>query len=415
METLWKRFTHHIATRILTPEQFRRLLAPFGRSQYMRRYAASLIVARIQLISAFFAVVVPLWSIVDLLTFDSPIAWQLTALRCMSGLVFALLAWPRPLSGNNPYTQAIVMLLAMITVPSVFHLLSVIFLDPTDATEMQEVMMQFYVFIPIVVLGGLSIFPLTALEVVLLSLPVLATTLIGIYVDAETLPTKDIVLILWCMTMMTGIAVFSGMSQSHYMEGMVHRAMTDPLTGVATRRSGAEALKLLFHMSEISMHPLSVAFFDIDHFKHINDTYGHDVGDQVLQQAARRLRSLFRNSDTLVRWGGEEFLALLPNMPAHQLAVLIYRLKAGGLGKQPDGSPLTASIGIVETQTDRVSDWHALVELADRRMYVAKEQGRARAVLPGNIVLRLDPLDDYKNETGAVQPLEDPPVETTPT
>ncbi|MDR1423650.1 MAG: diguanylate cyclase [Azoarcus sp.] len=406
MRDLWKRFSRHIFTRILSREQIQRLIVPFGRSVYMRRYAASLIIARIQLISMFFAVVVPLWSIVDMVTFDSPVCWQLMELRFISAAVFVTLAWPRSLSSVRPYVQAIVMMVVMMLVPSVFYLVSVMVLDLSTTTQTQAVMARFYTYMPIVVLGGLAIFPLTALEIILLSLPVLITTMIGTFAYGTVVPFGEIVTMLWCMTMMTGIAVFSGMSQSHYMEGMVQRAMIDPLTGVATRRSGSETLKLLFHLSEISSRPLAVAFVDVDHFKHINDTYGHDIGDQILRQVAKRLHNLFRRSDTLVRWGGEEFLALLPNMPAHQLAVLICRLKAGGLGNRPDGTPLTASIGIVETQVDQVDDWHALVELADYRMYKAKEQGRARAVLPGNIVMHLDPTEYEQNDPEARWPPE---------
>ena len=404
MEYPWKRFSSYVFTRILSREQVRRLFVPFGRSLYMRRYAASLIIGRIQLISMFFAVIVPLWSVVDVLTFDPPTCWQLMWLRFISATIFVMLSWPRKLSSTRPYAQAIVMLLVMMLVPSVFYLVSVMVLDPSAATQTQAVMIQFYAYMPIVVLGGLAIFPLTALEIVLLSLPVLITTMIGTSASGTVVPFGEIVIMLWCMTMMTGIAIFSGMSQSHYMEGMVQRAMTDPLTGMATRRSGAETLKLLFHLSEISNRPLAVAFVDVDHFKYINDTYGHDIGDQILRQVARRLRGLFRHSDTLVRWGGEEFIALLPNMPAHQLAVLICRLKAGGLGNRPDGTPLTASIGIAETQADRVNDWHALVDLADHRMYKAKEQGRARAVLPGDIVMHLDPTEYDQNDKRTKRP-----------
>jgi diguanylate cyclase (GGDEF)-like protein len=386
------RISRHIASKIqLTHEQVWRLLAPSERSENVQRYAASLITARIQLISTFFALVVPLWSIIDLLVFPAPASLWLTLLRFASAAVFAFLAWPRKLSETRPYAQAIATLLVMMMVPSIFYLVSLLILDSTPATGMQTVMTHFYTFMPTVVLAGLAIFPLTALEIILLSLPVLITTIIGFLIDSAPMPLEENITILWCMTMMMGVSIFSGMSQSHYMESMVRRAMTDSLTGAASRRSGMEALELSFHLTAMSQQPLSVAFFDIDRFKNINDSFGHDIGDQILQRFAERLRGLLRHSDTLVRWGGEEFLAILPNMPARQLPIFIDRLRVGGFGTGPDGKTLlTASVGIAETMTDNINSWPALVELADQRMYEAKRQGRARALLPDNIMVLLD-------------------------
>nr|WP_230976708.1 GGDEF domain-containing protein [Pseudothauera rhizosphaerae] len=167
--------------------------------------------------------------------------------------------------------------------------------------------------------------------------------------------------------------------------------MTDPLTGAYTRRSGTEALELMFRLSSMSAKPLAVAFFDLDRFKTINDQYGHDAGDQVLCALVERLRQTLRRGDVLVRWGGEEFIAILPEMPADQMPAFLRRLREAGFGTRPDGSPLTASIGVTESLADGVLDWPVLVELADQRMYEAKRGGRDRAVLPGDVSVPLGP------------------------
>ncbi|MDR1227940.1 MAG: GGDEF domain-containing protein [Azoarcus sp.] len=392
MNSCFSRFFRHIASDLqISPGQVWQLLVPSRRTSYARRYAAALIIARIQLISIIFAIIVPLWSIVDLMTYEAPLSWRLTLLRLASGLMLLILGWPRRLSEMRPYTHAITMLLALMLLPSAFYAASLALLNSSDTSGIQAIMTQFYIFIPIVVLAGLAIFPLSAFEIVLLSLPAFIIAIIGFFADGTRVSLEEHFIIIWCMVMMTGVSVFSGMSQLHYMEAMLHRAMTDPLTGTASRRSGMETLRLLFHLSAASGKPLSVAFFDIDHFKHINDAFGHDTGDHVLQQITERLRGLLRHSDTLVRWGGEEFLAILPDIPAHQLMTLVERLTATGLGAGPDGMPLTASVGIAETMADRTENWRALVELADKRMYEAKRQGRARALLPGNIVMKLGP------------------------
>jgi diguanylate cyclase (GGDEF)-like protein len=392
MDSRFGRFLRYISSDLqISPGQVWQLLIPSRRTSYARRYAAALIIARIQLISVLFAVIVPSWSVVDLATYDAPLSWQLTLLRFASGLILLVLGWPRRLSDTRPYTHAMAMLLALMIVPSAFHMASMALLNASATSGVQAVMTQFYIFIPIVVLAGLAIFPLSALEIILLSLPAFITAIFGFFYDGTRVSLEEHFIVIWCMLMMTFVSIFSGMSQLHYMETMLHRAMTDPLTGTASRRSGMETLRLLFHLSAVSGKPLSVAFFDIDHFKHINDTFGHEAGDNVLQQITERLRGLLRHSDTLVRWGGEEFLAILPDISARQLTALVERLTATGLGISPDGTPLTASVGIAETMADNAESWRALVELADKRMYEAKQKGRARALLPGNIVMNLGP------------------------
>jgi diguanylate cyclase (GGDEF)-like protein len=272
----------------------------------------------------------------------------------------------------------------------VFYLLSLQIIDPAGLTGTQALVAQLYAFMPTIVLGGLAVFPLTALEVFAFSVPALAIGLGSIVADhGLNLQTDGPAL--WFMAMMMGLAMFSGMSQLHYMATLVNKAMTDPLTGAYTRRSGAEALDLMFRLATLSGKPLTVAFFDLDHFKSINDSYGHEAGDKALQTLVESLRATLRRGDILARWGGEEFVAILPDMPADAVPALLTRLRANnGLGLRPDGTALTASIGIAETICDHdVVDWPALVELADRRMYDAKRGGRDRALLPGEKVMVL--------------------------
>lgn len=383
-----------MATRVLAPfdvtaDQILALLTPVGHSSHIRRHAASVTLSRVRFISALFAVMVPAWSVIDLLVFDFAQAIWLVALRFAAAGAFLFLAWPRELSSTRPTHQAAGLLLCMLLVPPAFYLLSLLVVDPDTLSGPPALVAQLYAFMPTIVLGGLAVFPLTALEVVLFSLPALAIGLISLVAD-HGLDLQTDGPALWFMAMMMGLAMFSGMSQLHYMATLVNKAMTDPLTGAYTRRSGTEALDLMFRLATLSGKPLALAFFDLDHFKSINDTYGHEAGDKALQTLVEALKSGLRRGDILVRWGGEEFIAVLPDMPAEAVPGLLKRLRGGaGLGKRPDGTPLTASIGIAETVRDDVPDWPALVELADRRMYDAKRGGRDRAVLPGEEVMVL--------------------------
>lgn len=394
-----------MATRVLAPfdvtaDQIFALLSPLGHSSHIRRHAASVTLSRVRFISALFAVMVPAWSVIDLAVFELSQALWLVALRFAAAGAFLVLAWPRELSSTHPTQQAAGLLLSMLLIPPAFYLLSLLVIDPATLSGPPALVAQLYAFMPTIVLGGLAVFPLTALEVVLFSLPALAVGLISLLAN-HGLDLQAVGPALWFMAMMMGLAMFSGMSQLHYMATLVNKAMTDPLTGAYTRRSGTEALDLMFRLATLSGKPLAVAFFDLDHFKSINDTYGHEAGDKALQTLVEALKGGLRRGDILVRWGGEEFIAVLPDMPAEALPTLLKRLRGGtGLGLRPDGAPLTASIGVAETVHDDVPDWPALVELADRRMYDAKRGGRDRAVLPGEEVMVLGgPVPDRERLT----------------
>jgi len=386
----WNAISQHIvAPTRLSGLQVMALLHPFGRTLHLRRHAASVIIARVQLISALFALLVPLWSLIDLLVFPAATAGSMFILRLGSSIIFVILAWPRELSTTSPYRQAATMLLLMLMVPPIFYLLSLQIIDPQSLDQTQRLVAQLYTFMPTIVLGGLAIFPLTALETLLFSLPVLLTAVAGMFQGGAHFSLEQHGAALWFMFMMIGVAIFSGMSQSHYMATLVLKAMNDPLTGAYTRQSGGEALDLMFRLASMSGKPLSVVFLDLDHFKAINDNYGHEAGDQALQTLAEGVRHSLRRSDILIRWGGEEFVAVLPDTPTGSIMTLLQRLRSEGFGRRPEGTPITASIGVAESLTDDVNNWPALVALADQRMYEAKRQGRDCVVLPGNVRLSL--------------------------
>lgn len=316
--------------------------------------------------------------------------WQAAGLiitRFLAAGCFLMLSHRRSAVSPRPYLRGLTLLLCMTMIPPAFYLASVIILEPAGMSQTQQMVAYLYTLMPTVVLGGLAIFPLSALEILVLALPVVGTALAGLWLSGEVLSWSAHGAAFWFMGMAVGIAMFSGMSQAHYMDNLVHQAMTDPLTGVRTRRAGVDIITSLFAQSERQNLPMALLFCDIDHFKSINDTLGHDAGDRALVTFARGLRAGLRRSDVLVRWGGEEFVVLLPDLHTADLPAYIARLVDPGLGAREDGLPLTASMGVAERIADGTPDWAALVELADQRMYQAKMQGRARAVLPDGRVI----------------------------
>jgi diguanylate cyclase (GGDEF)-like protein len=168
-------------------------------------------------------------------------------------------------------------------------------------------------------------------------------------------------------------------------------ARRDPLTGLANRRAFSEQmeLQLSFRLrAETVIHkPMGVIMIDVDHFKSVNDTHGHDVGDQVLKQLAETLGGSTRDDETMARFGGEEFVLLAPMANQEQLAIAAERFRQSIEDIEiplPGGETLriTASFGVATLQTpESVDDGDKLLKAADEALYEAKAGGRNRVVL----------------------------------
>jgi diguanylate cyclase (GGDEF)-like protein/PAS domain S-box-containing protein len=161
-----------------------------------------------------------------------------------------------------------------------------------------------------------------------------------------------------------------------------HLASTDPLTGIANRRHFMEQGRAEFSRSGRYGYPLSVMMLDVDHFKRINDTYGHDVGDQALKALTEEIGHALRGSDLLGRLGGEEFALLLPSTPLAGAHILAERVRGEIERMRLDTSSgelgFTISIGVCELAGDQ--DFSALLNRADKALYDAKNGGRNRVV-----------------------------------
>ncbi len=158
------------------------------------------------------------------------------------------------------------------------------------------------------------------------------------------------------------------------------QAERDPLTGLHNRRYLAQELDRVTH-GELSF-PVSLAVLDLDHFKSINDRFGHDAGDQVLVRVAGLLCGALRASDIVIRSGGEEFLVLMPMTDAAAASACAQRINQAIQDERwdqvADGLQATASVGVATTHDP--GDLESLVKLADERLYQAKRAGRDRIV-----------------------------------
>lgn len=168
---------------------------------------------------------------------------------------------------------------------------------------------------------------------------------------------------------------FTLMASTRVRKELEHLASHDSLTGCLTRRAWLEICEQEMDRSVRSGRQMTILMMDIDHFKKINDNYGHQVGDKVIVSVVTHAITALRRADSLGRYGGEEFVALLPETGAEQARVVAERIRSA-VEKSADEPGCTVSIGIATNNVKLSVD--GLLALADEAMYRAKREGRNR-------------------------------------
>lgn len=159
-------------------------------------------------------------------------------------------------------------------------------------------------------------------------------------------------------------------------------ATRDPLTGLLNRREWVRLTEQALLRAQRQGSPLSLLMVDLDHFKNVNDVHGHSAGDEVLRMVASTMADTVRQTDCLARFGGEEFVLLLPDTPAASALMLAERVRLR-LAEAPPAVPdvhVTASIGVATWAPGQEPSLQRLLQQADEAMYEAKRQGRNRTV-----------------------------------
>jgi len=169
------------------------------------------------------------------------------------------------------------------------------------------------------------------------------------------------------------------------VQNSIEMAITDPLTGLHNRRYMESHLTTLAEQASMRAKPLALMMLDIDYFKSINDNHGHDAGDDVLREFAVRIRKSIRGIDLACRYGGEEFVIVMPETDLHVAGMVAERLRRSIAGepfsieKGAKRIDVTISIGIstLETKGEAIGD---VLKRADQALYRAKNDGRNRVV-----------------------------------
>lgn len=158
---------------------------------------------------------------------------------------------------------------------------------------------------------------------------------------------------------------------------LMREARTDSLTGLLNRRALEEFARMELRRGDRAGTPVSVILCDIDHFKPINDRYGHAFGDRTIRAIGERLRAELRETDAFGRWGGEEFIAILPATGAAAARALAERMRGAIEGYAPaEHAELRATVSLGVAERAPGGAWDELVRVADEALYRAKAQGR---------------------------------------
>ena len=363
----------------LPREELHWLFFPGKHMSLLSTRRAAMIISRVRLIALLFSVLTVLFIIPDLLILPWPVSGQLALGRIASSMAFIglMISFRNSRSMRDAYLA----LTIMFAIPTMFFVFSYSLLVQIQLNSLASTISAIYAFLPLIMVAGLSMFPLTAIEGAIFAAPVLIAEIVSSFMHMDTLNLSPVISTSWLVIVIAIVATLSGMSQLGFMIALVRTALRDALTGCFSRLSGMELLEIQFIISSRSGTPLALAFIDLDNFKSVNDTYGHEAGDQILVTAAEHIRDSLRTGDMLARWGGEEFILIMPNTFCKEAIAAIERLRSTGLGMRPDNStPMTASIGIAERTEDHIVDCKSMIDIADQRMYLAKQAGKNRSI-----------------------------------
>ncbi|MCG3202390.1 MAG: hypothetical protein NFCOHLIN_02272 [Gammaproteobacteria bacterium] len=345
----------------------------------LRTRRAGMVAARARLLAGLFLALTPVWMLVEYLTLPRSL-WLAVGIARL-GIIVPFLAMLWALRARARHRRVVIIaLFALFAVPAVFYVWTMKILGAGSGTGVAQAVVATHTFFPLLLVAGLGLFPLTVTESLALSLPIFLAR--GWVLWQVLAPGNVYALLgaLWFLLLVAAAGALAAGSQLALLIALLRQSIRDPLTGAFSRASGEELLALETTIAQRGDKPFALAFIDLDRFKDVNDRHGHDAGDRVLAAAAASIAGSLRTTDALLRWGGEEFVVLMPNTDCVQAMIGLERLRVRGFGLRPDGQRQTASIGVAERLADGRVDAAKLVELADRRMYEAKRAGRDRLI-----------------------------------
>jgi diguanylate cyclase (GGDEF)-like protein len=347
---------------------FKDLWSVHSHSPDFRSSRTGYIFLRIRVLALMGAILSLLWIPVEYWLLPSELFPWFVGLRVVVAIaLFRLSTWTVKVFNLK---QVYLRLSLLVLIPSLFYLIASILLAQHGASGL----LSGYEYFPLLLVTIGAIFPLTISEGIIAVAAVFGLFL-GVQMLVGDLFALGILNTLWLMLLLGSIAVWTELSQLHILLRLYRQATRDPLTGLFNRRILIEQLQSELEQAKT----VSVLLFDLDRFKRINDSHGHLAGDEVLRAFTKILEHQLKNRGLVGRYGGEEFLAILPHTTERQAIVLAesIRLNCHQVTVETflhNKLSFTVSIGVTE--------WHhpesieSLLNRVDDFLYVAKEKGR---------------------------------------
>ena len=337
---------------------------------------AEFIAFRMRFMTAFYIISVPLWIPIDYLL----LSHEHYAAMIIPRLSLAAVLFPIGLFSLRKLTstQVHIILVLNIIAAGMLYAASLLILNQGTAENLHAG----YTLMPYMMISMLGIFPLT-LDWGLALIAIVVGIYLGLTVLLGQLMTADTANFIWVLFVLSGISLWVQSSQLLMLMRLYRESTQDPLTGMINRRVLMKQLKSEVEHFEHSNQSFCIQMYDLDRFKRINDNYGHLIGDKVLQTAANLIQKGLRKHDIVARFGGEEFVAVLPDCRSADAVSIAERIRQNCYDIQvsaPNGEKIQLSTSVGVTEYEKGEAIEITLNRVDELLYKAKELGRNRVV-----------------------------------
>lgn len=337
---------------------------------------AEYIKTRLRFMAFFFAVAVLLYIPVDYLTLTDEHFMPIVMVRCSLSLIHIIVCW---ITLRNLSIHEVNFLLGLdIFAASLFYVATIYVLQGSGS----EVPPVGYTSMPFMIIVMLGLFPLTLVSSLLIMMLVVGSYA-GLQMHLGVLSSQELLDTLFLFLLYMGIVLWLQSGQLLMLLKLYRESTRDMLTGLINRRVLMKFLEDEVGQNRVTGRCFSVLMFDLDRFKHLNDDYGHLTGDMVLKATARLLENEMRLSDIVARFGGEEFVVVLPGLASDAAVAVAERIRKACTGIQvlaADGREVTYTCSIGVTEYISGESIETTLRRADDALYDAKKQGRNRVI-----------------------------------
>lgn len=345
-------------------------------SEDFKNTRSEYVLVRLRFMLMLFALAVSAWILIDFYTLTREHFYMMALARvCLTGIL--LLIWFVSIRKQG-YRQVSLLLVLLMLAVTLFYTAAMVIL--TSGTP--EEPLVGYTVLPLMAIALMGLFPATLLYSVAV-IAMIFVFYIGLEYWLGTLNSPQTINFLWTLCMAAGVALWIELGQLLMLLRLYRESTRDPLTGLINRRVLMKQLLAEVKMQQESGRCFSLLMIDLDRFKRVNDEHGHLIGDLVLKTSAQLMASELRSTDIIARFGGEEFIAMLPGQNRQEAISVAERIRqcleiTPIVTSEDEAIRISASIGVTEYQPGERID--VTLNRVDEFLYKAKQLGRNRVV-----------------------------------